>query len=413
VGATVKIPCDPGMYCNANLLIAPVGNCNAGYYCTSGATTNTPTNDATQGGNVCPAGSYCEAGTQTPVPCSPGSYRSSTGGTSSASCTTCPAGKYCSTFGGTSFSGNCAAGYYCPAGSTVAKQNICQAGYYCPSGDALSPIACADPNYQDIKGQSSCKTCGAGYECTSTARTLCRPDQSSLSYYCPNNQYSRVSCSVGTFTDVIGAETQGDCANCPAGYYCPNSASLSKIVECPAGFYCTGGAYTADATAGNTLNCSDGYYCPSGSSMQVPCTPGKYCSGANLQSVTGDCNAGYFCVEGSNTATPSGTYPNSGSCPAGSYCVAGSPIFIECPLGTFNPNAGATHLDNCTICTAGKKCLSRGLTAVSTNCPAGYYCTQNPFLQRACEEGNYCPSGVDAQVQCSSGQYNPYTLQAT
>ena len=155
--------------------------------------------------------------------------------------------------------GACEVGYYCPAGSTVAKQNICPAGYECPAGSS-DKTACADPYYQDEAGQGVCKTCGAGYECTSTTRTLCRPDQSSRSYYCPDNSYSRVYCSNGKFTDVIGAETSADCVDCPPGFYCPNSDSLAKIVECPAGFYCSGGAYTADATGTNTDSCTDGHY---------------------------------------------------------------------------------------------------------------------------------------------------------
>ena len=224
-------------------------------------------------------------------------------GSEIADCTSCTGGKYCESFGGTAVTGDCALGYYCPTGSTVSKQNICPAGSNCPVGSA-SAIPCNDPDYQDIKGQGVCKTCGAGYECTSTTRTLCRPDQSSLSYYCPDNAYARVSCPNGKFTNIIGAETVADCVDCPPGFYCPNSASLSKIVECPSGFYCEGGAYTADATGANTFQCTDAHYCPSGSSLPTPCTPGQYCTGLQLQAPSGDCTAGYYCLEGSNTPTP-------------------------------------------------------------------------------------------------------------
>jgi len=336
---------------------------------------------------VCPAGYYCPTGTSSPNPCPPGTYRSSTGGTALGSCTTCPAGYYCKSFGGTATSGDCEAGYYCPAGSTVAKQNICPAGSRCPvrSGSA---IACTDPNYQDQKGQSTCKTCGAGYFCTATTRTLCRPDQSPLSFYCPSNQWSKVDCPNGQVTDVIGAETSADCVSCPPGYYCPNDLSLSKTVECKAGFYCSGGAYKDDGTGSGTGACLDKHYCPSGTNEPIKCTPGRYCSGTGLQAPTGDCNAGYYCLAGSNTATPTdGVMGNT--CPAGSYCVAGSSIFTQCPSGTFNANTGSTSAAACTVCTAGKKCLGRGLTAPESDCPAGYFCTQNPFTLKDCEEGHY------------------------
>lgn len=252
----------------------------------------------------------------------------------------------------------------------------------------------------------------AGYLCTQTSRELCRPDQVSTSFYCPAGQWGKVDCSAGTITNVIGAYQQADCVSCPPGFYCPNSASLSKTVECKAGFYCSGGAYTDNGVGTGTGACTDQHYCPSGTNEPINCTPGRYCSGTGLSAPTGSCTAGYYCLEGSNTATPS-TGAMGGPCPAGSYCPAGSSIYIQCPTGTFNPNTGSTASTACQVCTAGKKCLGRGLTAPSTDCPAGYYCTQNPYTLKDCEEGYYCPAGSDNQIKCPSGQYNPYTLQST
>lgn len=410
-GATVQIPCPPKKYCAGTLRSTPNGDCNAGYYCVGKATTNTPTILATHGGAVCPAGSYCPVGTSNPTPCPPGTYLSTTGKTAETDCTNCPAGSYCETFGGTAITGACQVGFYCPLKSKVKNQIICPAGSICPAG-AGAPTACTDPNYQDQKGQSTCKVCSAGYWCTSTSRTLCRPDEVSLSFYCPANQYSKVDCSQGTITNVIGAESQADCVSCPPGYYCPNSASLSKTVECKAGFYCSGGAYKDDGTGTGTGVCPDGFYCPSGTNEPIKCTPGKYCSGTGKQEPNGDCDAGYYCLEGSNTKTPT-TASIGGICPAGSYCPAGSSIYIQCPSGTYNPNTQSTSVSACLVCPTGKKCLGRGLTAPATDCPAGYYCTQNPFTLKECEEGNYCPAGVDNQIKCPAGQYQEYTLQSS
>lgn len=93
-GATTPLPCPPKKYCSGAGLSAPQGDCQAGYYCVGGATSSAPTNLATQGGAICPAGYYCPAGTSSANPCAPGTYRSATGGTASTSCTTCDAGKY-------------------------------------------------------------------------------------------------------------------------------------------------------------------------------------------------------------------------------------------------------------------------------------------------------------------------------
>jgi hypothetical protein len=64
----------------------------------------------------------------------------------------CEAGYYCS--GGTK--AKCGAGQNCPAGSE--SPSNCPAGFKCPDG---YPIACNQGReYQDLDGQSTCKSCG-------------------------------------------------------------------------------------------------------------------------------------------------------------------------------------------------------------------------------------------------------------
>jgi len=46
------------------------GICDAGYYCSSGANTSTPTDSVT--GDICPAGFYCPSGSNAPIPCPDG-----------------------------------------------------------------------------------------------------------------------------------------------------------------------------------------------------------------------------------------------------------------------------------------------------------------------------------------------------
>lgn len=124
------------------------------------------------------------------------------------------------------------------------------------------------------------------------------------------------------------------------------------------------------------------------------------------------CTAGHYCLEGSEVAAPTdGTQGDE--CPAGTYCPEGSTIPIECPLGTYSNTAGQDEESDCATCDAGQKCLTRGLTAPSSDCPAGYYCTQDPFTLIECPAGSYCAAGVDDHTQCISGEYQQYTLQSS
>lgn len=54
--------CDPGYYCDAPGLTLPRDQCDAGYLCYSGATTSTPKDITTQGGELCTRGGYCLKG---------------------------------------------------------------------------------------------------------------------------------------------------------------------------------------------------------------------------------------------------------------------------------------------------------------------------------------------------------------
>ena len=70
-------PCDPGHYCDTNGLTAPVGECDAGFYCSSGSPIRAPTAFYAANGNICPPGSYCPVGSPGPLPCPAGTYSAS------------------------------------------------------------------------------------------------------------------------------------------------------------------------------------------------------------------------------------------------------------------------------------------------------------------------------------------------
>lgn len=70
-------PCPASKYCQNGAII---GQCDAGYFCQSGA------NAADDPSKICPANTYCEAGTSVAVRCESGTINPSTGGSSPSAC---------------------------------------------------------------------------------------------------------------------------------------------------------------------------------------------------------------------------------------------------------------------------------------------------------------------------------------
>ncbi len=135
-----------------------------------------------------------------------------------------------------------------------------------------------------------------------------------------------------------------------------------------------------------------------------------------------------------NTTTPE-------DCPAGSYCPAGTKYANEflCPNGTYSHTLGLQHAANCTSCTPGYYCGTRGLTAPTAECTMGYFCgggssvatpydsgksgvqvsyigntcveTLNTTLFELCATGSYegdtCVKGYTQNDICPPGHYCP------
>ena len=76
-GSALPIACDPGKFCPREELSEPEFDCEAGYYCTSGASKARPTDNVS--GNVCPKGTYCPRGASAPQNCPIGTFLNSTG----------------------------------------------------------------------------------------------------------------------------------------------------------------------------------------------------------------------------------------------------------------------------------------------------------------------------------------------
>lgn len=413
-GSSHPIKCPGGWYCSKDRLAKKEGMCSAGYYCRLGATDKAPVGLDTQGGDICPIGHYCTKGSDSPTPCPPGTYNPNTGATSDADCKICDDGNFCQDAGAHKVTGLCHEGYYCKVTSSMTvgytvpnpASQLCPEGHYCPAGTE-DKIPCVD-EYQDLKGQGTCKPCPAGYYCNAVSKTLCQPRLGSLSFYCPDNVMERLKCGAGTYNVKDKSDSSDDCVPCPPGNYCPNDETLDKIIPCAAGYYCETAGSIDERGNGK---CPPGTYCPAGSQKPIPCPAGKYCekeglTPADLLGTVRDCDAGFICRSGATLRRPT-----DGNCPEGHYCTAGTKAPVACPIGYFRTAVGGTSINSCSKCTEGRICPSRGLTTTKQECTAGYYCPvgsssssgNKPMIP--CPIGAYCSAGSSSPEICPDKTY--------
>ena len=143
-------------------LSAVSGNCQNGYLWAAGSILPSGVNTS-----KCPQGSYWSAGVQTSW--NAGTYNSEYAATSSADCLPCEHGYYCPNTISSKVS--CPAGKTCGEGlSSVSGAVDWLAGLYCPTG-SFQGLQCAHGTYQDLAGQTSCKSCTAGNICNGLALT--------------------------------------------------------------------------------------------------------------------------------------------------------------------------------------------------------------------------------------------------
>ena len=399
------IVCPEGFYCASTISSTPSGPCDPGYFCTTQQTVSNPSAGAATighfapggtpaeiacsigtyqdltaqsscktctAGSYCPttgmssptactAGFYCPSGTVDPIPCIPGTYRSTTGATSLSDCTACTAGSYCSTYALTAVSGTCGAGYFCQLGSPYEYPSNLVAGAYGP--------------------------CPAGYWCAAGTTSA-----------------TQNACVAGTYNPAQLGTSVSSCLKCTAGRYCPGNANTNDNNVCTATYFCP------ESTSDPTTNpCTAGYYCPAGADYQKPCLSGTF-SSSGLQTACTTCTAGYYCPFGSSTIT-------SNICPVGYYCPAGTVYGTQfgCPPGTYNPSTGKTQLSDCLACPAGKYCETYGISDVSARlCAAGFYCSGSAIVSMPmtgstyggiCQRGQFCPAGSSSPTTCTGGSY--------
>lgn len=309
--------CPAGFYCEAENITEPTAQCAAGYYCVLGASSPTPTLDAT--GGPCPQGTFCEQGWMWPTPCPKGTFGDRDLLPSEADCVICPPGEFCSQSSLTAPNGSCLAGFYCTNASTEANPLDKGYGDECPSG-----------------------------------------------HYCPEHSYEPTACPAGTYQPYVRQTNITACVPCDPGKYCALPGTANVTGDCTAGFYCVLGASSPSPLDGTTGDiCPAGSYCPVGSAYHTYCSNGTYTNHTGA-AVCYDCPERFFCVN-RDRAEP---------CLPGYYCPANTGADLQpCPAGTYNPGHGLANITECLACDGGTFCDQPALAQPAGNCTEGYYCT--------------------------------------
>ncbi|XP_070551431.1 multiple epidermal growth factor-like domains protein 6 [Ptychodera flava] len=106
-------------------------------------------------------------------------------------------------------------------------------------------------------------------------------------------------------------------------------------------------------------------------------------------------------------------------CQLGFYCPNGTEFSTQygCPNGTYGTATKLEDVSQCDQCPEGKFCRGTGLSSVSGNCNAGFWCkggasTPVPtdgVTGSLCPEGHYCISGTPAPDECPVGTWSDST----
>ncbi|XP_070399343.1 multiple epidermal growth factor-like domains protein 6 [Nothobranchius furzeri] len=268
---------------------------------------------------------------------------------------------------------------------------------------------------------------------------------------------TQYKCPVGTWSSQSGLEAEGECQQCPRGWYCL-AGSAAPTGRCNSGHYCPEGtaygtqfpcpAGTYSIQMGNRfkedcLICLEGSFCQPGTSKPSPCPPStfRHLKGGQRPEDCSPCPAGYFC--------PHSATINPRVCGAGSYSDEGSVECSPCLQGHYcsEETTSEEAMLSIMVCPPGFLCsqgLARDPQRSATLCPRGFYCPggsinpnpipcpngtygDSPGLRdesecNQCPEGKYCYS-QQAQEQpitrptgqcpdghhCPPGTGNPYT----
>ena len=343
--------------CPAGKFGGPIGSWSPGLCetCPPG----TRQNNAGTGCDDCPAGKYESGGVC--YQCQNGRYSTNR----QVQCTRCPKGKDTDGQIGTAGTSSSVC-RSCPAGKANNVEGAdcldCIAGYVQPSVGQSLCIICGKQEWQNLNGQTTCKTCGidspyAGNYGHVGARDTCE--------YC------------GTGHVVpSGGTNQGACTACLVGEHQPYT-TLQRTC-----YLCATGKYNPDTGQANCKNCDKGYYQESqGKTSCKECAKGDY---ADVVGLT-----------------------NCKECAKGQYTnQLGQHGCKNCELGKANNNEG---VDGCIDCELHSYADQVGLHTCK-NCAAGKYGTGSKLYTNAntcvnCPTGQYNSAAGQPCAQCPTGQY--------
>ena len=305
---------------------APITSCNAGQYLSNGQC------------NDCAVGYYSNGGNVTScTPCDPGKYASQPGSTSCSPCNgngqySAAGAEFCSDCDNGTVDANhttctpCASGMIPNANHTDCEPSpitSCNVKYACGEGSAKSGATlvynnqsspftvkdvdslCNAPNGKEFNGWNPTATAGDQYTCTGATVEF--------TAQWTNTTPNGTTCDAGQYVS-----TNGQCANCEAGYY-SNGGTVTSCTPCSDGYYSAAGAESCTPCAAGTTSNPTHTDCTGntgggGNGTNHTCAAGSYLSANN---VCTSCSGltGYFC--------PGGTYTGA-SVRKGAYaCLAG------------------------------------------------------------------------------------------
>ena len=459
-----SITCQPGTYQDEDGQTT-CKSCTAGFYqqvagksecqaCSTNTYSPLGASSCDYTSTTCPAGTYA-TGTAACTLCENGKYHDLTGQTSAAACKTCPngvvnddrtacgqkpvypekmSGKCDDLAGGSSIASiaecNQAAVGLGFADLVVDSVNTFSAsghppGCYLHSGVLVyntlttstmpctsskicaCSILCPPGTYQDEYGQTSCKSCTAGYS----------PHGAS------SCDYTATTCPAGTY-----ATGTAECAACTGDTYSTAGASSCEYTTCPAGTEATGTA-ACEACPSGTYQDEDGQTtckaCAAGFYQQVTgqgectlCENGKYhdLTGQTSAAVCKTCRG--VTNDDRTVCSQKPVYPEktNGQCSEGSSITS----VAECnqaaaalgwrsgaglrTLSTYPPGC-VLHISGVlvynTLTTSTMPCSSWDNCACSITCqPGTYQDAVNQTTCKACAAGKYQPE--EGQAECKS-----------
>ena len=340
------LPCPAGKFCNDTGLVAPAGDCFAGYLCVANERVPNPASA------LCPVGHYCLVGAVNATMCPPGTVRKTPGGASRNDCMPCDPGYFCSVSGLSRPSGLCKEGFFCPEEVEVKFPNPsahpCPSGYYCGNGTSV-PKGCPPGTYQPSISQATCLPCPAGKLCRGNTSI---PEPCPAHTYCLNSTIVPIYCPNGTFTypNETGLYSPTQCRACIPGHYCQRGIIAGP---CSGGYICLRGSpdpWPKDPRHGEI--CPIGFYCPAGALDKVKCPRGLVITTTGRANISDcqRCSPGFICTDDNTVPQP---------CGSGFYCPYNLDR-IPCRIGTYNNYSNAEDESYCKPCPAGYWCRKNG-----------------------------------------------------